>query len=197
LHHSWAKELLSEAEAPFVRTQVILASLDHHSGFNLKEIVAEGIGEEEIQWVMSGGSFHLRSTYDACYESHPLPPPDRRPFLVGITRAEALARESSSLSPLFIYRPPSFLFHLGEQELLRQALVGETDDGLAEKLHISLSAVKKRWNAIYERVGAREPELLPNDDNNQKRGLQKRHLLLSYLRHHPEELRPFEPRLSC
>lgn len=193
LHHSWAEEILSTAEAPLVRTQVILASLDHHSGYNLKEIVAECIGDEDREWVLSGGSFHLRSIYDSYYERQPLPPPNQRPFLVGLTRAEATARESSTLSPLFVYTPPRFFFRAGEQKLLKQALVGETDADLASTLHISLSTVKKRWGAIYERVAAQEPELLPNDwdEDRQIRGAQKRHFLLRYLRHHPEELRPF------
>jgi DNA-binding NarL/FixJ family response regulator len=194
LHHSWAKEIVSADEASFVRIQVVLASLDYHSGYNLKEIIAEGIGEEEMRWVMSGGSFHLRSMYESYYESHPLPPSHQRPHLVGLTRAEALVRESSSLSPLFVYTPPRFFFRAGEQELLKQALLGETDDDLAVTLNISRSAVKKRWNAIYDRVAAQDADLLPNafDSNHNRRGAQKRHLLLRYLRHHPEELRPAE-----
>lgn len=56
--------------------------------------------------------------------------------------------------------------------------------------------MKKRWNAIYDRVATKDAELLPNalDDNRLKRGAQKRHILLRYLRHHPEELHPNVPR---
>ena len=87
-----------------------------------------------------------------------------------------LPGESSGLSPLFVYSPPRFFFRAGEQEVLKQALLGETDDDLASTLNISRSAVKKRWSAIYERVAAQDAELLPSafDDNSLKRGAQKK-----------------------
>lgn len=196
LHHTIVTELLSVEEFHHVRVQNIRAFLDLHSGYNIKEIIAEAISEDERKWTLIGlgGSYLLRSEYDSFYASQQLPPAHPRPWLLGLARAEALVYQAALLSPLLVYTPPRFFFREGEQELLKRALLGEIDDDIASSLHVSLSTVKKRWSAIYERVAEQEPELLPSvfDDNSQKRGAQKRHLLLRYLRHHPEELRPIE-----
>jgi hypothetical protein len=62
-------------------------------------------------------------------------------------------------------------------------------------LDISTSAVKKCWQSIYTRVGLRLPPLLPEGSENRSgRGTEKKRRLLSYVRSHPEELRPLLPR---
>lgn len=79
-----------------------------------------------------------------------------------------------------------------EQRLLLAALRGGTNEELAADLGVSLSAVKKTWILIYERSSAyvhgfsseREP------DGTTERVKEKKQRLLSYLREHPEELRP-------
>lgn len=126
------------------------------------------------------------------------PPPDEaRPFLLGLTRAEALAQAGSHSSHLFNHAPPRFDFTARQQELLRAALPGDTDEALAPGLHVSVSAVKKRWIAIYQHVGAIAPEWLEREERNtadglalarETRGTEKRRRLLNYLRAHPEEL---------
>jgi hypothetical protein len=73
-----------------------------------------------------------------------------------------------------------------------------TDEGLARELNLKLTAVKRRWLTLFERIADVHPDLLPpdvrlpeNGDNHiGKRGPQKRHHLLAYVREHPEELRP-------
>lgn len=191
LHHSWSQAKLNERQTAFVRMQIVQSFVEYHHGYNLKEIISEVIGKAEIEWIINGSSFRLRDTYEIYYKTHPLPPPELRSYLIGITRAESYTADSV-LAPLFIYSPPRFFFRRGEQELLQQALSGKTDEELVNGLGISLSAVKKRWNSIYHRVAGQDAELLPDPPENkgQKRGAQKKHLLLNYLRRHPEELRP-------
>lgn len=191
LHHSWAAEHLTQAEVPFVRAQIVQSFLEYHMGYNLREIISEVIGEAEYKWVLAGGAFRLRSCYETFYESHPLPPPELRPCLIGLIRAEAFAGDTT-LSSLFFYTKPRFYFTSAEQELLEQFLLGKTDEELAAILNVSVSAVKKRWASIYQKAAKTNVDLLPVADfaGRQKRGAQKRHLLLGYLRHHPEELRP-------
>jgi hypothetical protein len=79
------------------------------------------------------------------------------------------------------------------------ALDGGTDKELADELGISLSAVKKTWRMIYDRVAACQPELIPSNSQadawTQDRGKQKKQRLLAYLREHPEELRPVSRKL--
>jgi predicted DNA-binding transcriptional regulator AlpA len=47
--------------------------------------------------------------------------------------------------------------------------------------------------AIYDAMAAKMPNLFPSPHraNGKLRGPQKRHLVVSYLRRHPEELRPY------
>src|SRR5215475_13015188 len=88
-------------------------------------------------------------------------------------------------------------FSPGEQRLLLTALLGGTDEDLADELGISLSAVKKAWLSIYERVSIYDPKLVPspapNEEGIPERGKMKKHRLLAYLHDHPEELRPAAP----
>jgi len=78
--------------------------------------------------------------------------------------------------------------------LLLAGLRGGTDEELADELGISLSAVKKAWQSIYERVSACDPELVPaahpTESGAYERGKMKKQRLIAYLRDHPEELRP-------
>ena len=77
-------------------------------------------------------------------------------------------------------------------ELLEVALRGSTDEETCQVLGMKLSAIKKRWAALFHHIAKIKPELLPgtDDGDRQTRGPQKRHRLLAYLREHPEELRP-------
>ena len=88
----------------------------------------------------------------------------------------------------------SFLeIHLGYR--FNQLLFEATDAAeLALALGISLPAVKKRWLALYDRIGRLEPGLLADaaaDADKATRGPQKRHRVLAHLRQHPEELKPW------
>src|SRR2546429_6039975 len=58
-----------------------------------------------------------------------------------------------------VYQAPRFGFSASEQRLLLKAFLGGTDEDLADELGVSLSAVKKAWQSIYERVSACDPEL--------------------------------------
>ena len=94
------------------------------------------------------------------------------------------------------YPTPRFAFTDAERILLRTALDGTTDDGLALALGIPLSAVKQRWVRLFSRVLH-----LPGVDfstgigasERRTRRAQRRHVLLRYLRSHPEELAEYKP----
>jgi len=66
---------------------------------------------------------------------------------------------------------------------------------LQRALGVSLSAVKKTWAAIFDKVS----DVFPNVGDDVRdvtasgaitRGAQKRHRLLTYLHNHPEEIKP-------
>jgi DNA-binding CsgD family transcriptional regulator len=116
--------------------------------------------------------------------------------LFGLTRKEALSNYGCLAAALFAYIPPYILFSKQSQEILHCALDGQTDEQMAAHLDISLSAVQKRWMAVYDRVDKRSPELLYHEGMEKPiRGAEKRRHLLNYLRVHPEELRPINRKL--
>ena len=59
-----------------------------------------------------------------------------------------------------------------------------------------LSAVKKAWSSVYDRVADHLPDSILAVETEEERppgdrGKQKKQRLLVYLREHPEELRPY------
>lgn len=166
------------------------------SGYRLKQFLGDSIGDEEVGWMLGAGA-RIRRDYSRYFKKRgvPIPESSERPWLVGLTREEAFANPGSQLASLFVYSPPRFHFSHSEQALLQHALLGETSDDLARSLFVSRSTVKKRWQAIYEKVADVDRELLPHLLTNglvaTLRGAEHRRHLLHYLRQHPEELRPY------
>jgi len=170
-----------------------------HQGYNLREILIEFYSEPLVQFCRAAG-FLLRSDYQDFYlkQGLPLPSDEQHPRLLGLTREEAAANPGVNIAKLFPYHVPRFFFSYGEQKVLLQALLGRNDEEIAASLDVALSTVKKRWAAIYDCVAGQLPEMLPEaalpSGLLQKRGHEKRRQFLTYLRQHPEELRPALPR---
>ena len=187
----------SGVEYHAVSRMLMAAFFEAHRGYRVKELLAERYGDVHHD-IYLGGGFERRTDYAAFYarQGRTPPPASERPCLFGLTRAEAFASPGRAIAMLFLYTPPRFFFRDSEQELLRLALGGETDEELARSLSVSLWAVKKRWQTAYRRVAEAAPDLLPGTDAalpEQKRGTEKRRRLLEHLRRHPEELRPVTP----
>ena len=104
-----------------------------------------------------------------------------------------LRREFAKASPYlrrsgFFFPPePRFEFSLGEQRVLELSMLDMPDDKIAGSLHLSMDAIKKRWRSIYAKVDSADPGLLADSDS----GADRRRSLLSYLRMHLEEIRPY------
>jgi DNA-binding NarL/FixJ family response regulator len=110
-------------------------------------------------------------------------------WIGSITKADAEANWALVVASVFQYRPPRLELAQSHREILRPALEGMTDEEIAATLFLSLSAVKKRWSAIYDHVSAKGVAAgLPPCEG--KRGPERRRVLLEYLRWHPEELNP-------
>ena len=160
------------------------------AGYRCKELLQEFYDDFTCSWA-TGAGFRLRSEYGwhgASIDN------SVRPRLYGVTAEEAAVSAGTLASTIFSYQPPRFFFRPNEQDLLVEALVGETDETLAKSLGLALVTVRKRWDGIYERVADALPEILQPSRplENGARGGEKKRLLLSYLRQHPEELRPCE-----
>ena len=169
--------------------------LDDHRGFLFKEIVIQGESPVHLEALgHTGGLLLGRDGRYGDFEGIGAQQLVREPHIVGITREMALQQFGSWISSLFRYQPPRFGFTRREQRLLLSALLGGTDEELSCLLNTSLSAVKKTWRSVYDRVAARLPDLIPSnsqpDGDVSKRGRDKKQRLIAYLREHPEELRP-------
>ncbi len=177
---------MSEAEARSLMALGPETFLRVHGGFQIKQVVIEPPEELSKQFMLSSG-----------FVERAFPPSGKqRPSLVGLSRVEAKADLGTYAARIFVFQPPRIIFSEREQELLACALDGCTDEESAEVLSLSLATVKTRWKQIYQRVTLADPTLLPENDicpgqSQVRRGSEKRRHLVSYLRLHPEELRPY------
>jgi DNA-binding NarL/FixJ family response regulator len=196
---TWAGALHADyLQSVDANTAMFAAFVAEHRGFLLKEVVAQGRSVEAMEGAIRSGGLYFSPDHRCYVDSleKPLHEVVAEPHLFGLTRELAMARFGTWIGSLFTYRPPQFGFRPSEQRLMLAALEGGTDEELADKLDISLSAVKKAWSSIYERVAARNSGLIPDQlpaESTSERGKEKKQRLLAYLREHPEELRPAAP----
>jgi len=171
--------------------------VEQHRGFLVKEILTQSQTAEVMDGQLRSGGFLLDERGDYMAVVHgSLNEIASRPHIVGLSRDMAFRNWGTWMSRLFIYHAPRFGFRPSGQRLLLKALRGGTDEDLADELCISLSAVKKAWLLIYERVSECDPELVQYrcwEEGNSGRGKTKKQRLLAYLREHMEELRPTAP----
>lgn len=182
---------------PEVVTKVFSAFLEQHRGFLIKELISHGNSIERLEAILRTGGRLLNEHGEYVDQlQKPLREIFELPHYAGLTREVALSRLGSWVGVLFMHEPARFGFRPSEQRLLLTALGGGTDSELSDELGISLSAVKKTWLLIYDRVSSHLPGFSSNHDHLEgetERGKEKRRRLLAYLREHPEELRPASP----
>ena len=194
LHYCEAPQLQPELYR-LLRYRVMQSFLETHRGYRVKEVIQELWDEIDPAFLLNGWG-KVRSDYASYFTDRgdPIPPPGRRPYLIGFTHEEALINPGDLIAPVFTFTPAQFPFSRTEKRLLRHALLGLTDPELAGGLGIALPTVKSHWRAIYDRVARIVPELLPEVhpaiEGSAIRGQEKRRRLLEYLRRHPEELCP-------
>jgi hypothetical protein len=189
-----------------IQGHVMIAFIEEHSGFLLKELISSQIeSTERLQWTIQTGAQVWNPAAGRYEKSFKQTPEEivRKPHLVGVTRNMELERDekwtTSWVGTLFDYHSPMCGFSPSEQRMLLMALGGGTDDELSEELDVSIPTVKKMWLSVYRRVDQNLPEVNPNHpqlevDMTQRGKEKKRHLLI-YLRKHPEELRPVSQKL--
>lgn len=185
----WDNARLSAEDISWVKRKLIEAFFFTHAGFRIKEVLQEIYTVEDLESLSV--NLQLISDYSNRWTKPATLAPECRPFLIGVTRETC--REGSQISPLFFYQPPRFGFRPGEQDILRLALMDKSDEQIAAELAVSPATVHKRWQSIHETVASCAPGWFPHplEETPRVRGTEKRRSLLSYLRSHPEELRPF------
>jgi DNA-binding CsgD family transcriptional regulator len=189
-----------ESDSELHRT-MMEAFIALHRGYFWKELIAnQPESFERAEFLLStGGQIWNASTgkYESRMGSDEI---DfiNQPRVIGTARNENGRAHWSGrwVGRLFDYQPPIFGFTHAEKRLLSSATSGLTDGEIASALDVSLSTVKKSWLSIYGRVSAQTPDLFARSEDpsltNGKRGPEKRRCLLTYLRDHPEELRPLQ-----
>jgi hypothetical protein len=194
-------------EDPEIPRTVMDVFIEDHRGFRLKELLSSQIeSAERLQWTLGSGSLLWDPVRGRYLESANDEPRSivQTPHLLGVTRDIECARRpwnASWVGALFDYQPPRCGFSRREQRLLTCALGGDsaTDEQLAAALGVSIPTIKKMWSSVYGRVADHKPEIMPvssrHETGKSERGKEKRRRLLTYLREHPEELRPVSRRL--
>lgn len=187
---------------PELHRKVISAFLEHHCGYFWKEIISSQMESvERLNWTLDTGGLlwdPIKGRYVHSMEKAPHEIV-KEAHIIGVTREAERSRPGSWVGAIFDYHRPQMGFSQGEQRLLICALSGGTDGELSARLRTSLSTIKNTWRSIYNRAASSLPELFPEapqmDAQISMRGKEKRRRLLTYLREHPEELRPVSRRL--
>lgn len=164
-------------------------------GYRLKEIIGQTTVPEELLAALHSGGLLLGPDglplKDAPHSPEKVA---SKPHVLSMSRDLLPQYLGTWTSLMFTYQEPLLGFARSEQRLLDAALLGVTDEELATELKISLSAVKKTWRSIYTRVSRSSTGILPGTletrTDSSDRGKGKKHRILTYVREHPEELRP-------
>jgi DNA-binding CsgD family transcriptional regulator len=180
-----------------IHGQVMSTFIEDHAGYLLKEIISSQIESvERLRWALGAGTGlwnPLAGRYEKSF-TMPLEYIVEKPHLLGATREMERTDPWNRIGSLFDYRPPRCGFSRSERRMLLTALQGGTDEELSRELNISVPTVKKTWISVYRRIDDRLPDLNPNRSEPEvemaRRGKEKKRHLLTYLRKHPEELRP-------
>lgn len=196
LDTSWKPGSLTAAQVDEVRVLLGRAYQELFAGYRFSRILWESVDERDAWHLRGQRSFRVVDQFEAFRRANPQAKlhPDRA--LMEAT-AETMRNDPHSIaSGLFqLDVSPQFAFRQGEQELLELALEGGDDHSIAVALFVTLPAIKRRWSKIFDRVGSIRPDICPLDGDG-RRGIQKRQRILTYVRSHPEELRPFDPKRS-
>jgi hypothetical protein len=190
LHLHYVEAPMSEESRTALDYRMRLAFVEDMRGYRVKAALIE-LWDEVPPYSIQGGPYPVVTDYAAYFErrGESLPPPGRRPFLLGMRRQEVLSDFGRGMAPAFVETPPRLDFTRAEQRMLRQAIFGYTDVELARRLGLAPPTIKNRWRSLYDRLGRVAPDLLESH-SDAARGPEKRRRLLEYLRRHPEELRP-------
>lgn len=191
LETSWKHGHLTAAQVDEVRILLAMSYQELHAGYRLSRILSELVDERDFWHLRGMRPFRIVDRFEAYRKANPDTTWNPERALSAVTFETIRGDPHSVAAGLFRHHPdPQFGFARGEQELLEAALGGMDDTAAAKALFVSLPAIKRRWAMIFERVAAVRPDLSPADGNG-TRGIQKRQRILTFVRSHPEELRPF------
>lgn len=187
----WEGDVYHIEPAPNLRAVLVSAYADRHGGNRLRLLLGE-VGGPALLDLTTRSGCRIFNDYEAWANEHGMLDAPKRPYLMGVSREDALKIENQWLTRMFTYFPPVFHFTELQRQILVLAREGHTDAEIGDQLGVSADAVKKRWGGIYDRVAETFPKLLPESPLG-GRGAEKRRALLAHLRERPEELRAHAP----
>lgn len=192
LDTSWDNTLLNATQRDEVRVLLGRAYQELHAGYRFSRILSELVDELDLWHVRGQRSLEVIDRFESYRRANPDTTWNSERALIAVTVESMRDDPHSVAAELFQHhRQPQFAFTRGEQQLLEAALEGADDASATKSLFVTLPAIKRRWESIFDRVAAVRPDLCPRDGDG-TRGIQKRQRILSYVRNHPEELRPFD-----
>lgn len=181
MYGTWRDDILDASQLAEVQALLGTSFVENFAGYRFGRVLKEAVGQARIDLALATGTYRLVAEFSEAESALFVVSPD-----------SARVAPYSMAARMYRYRTPVLRLTPAEQALLTAALDGETDAGLSANLGISIEAVKKRWISIYARVEKSKPEILSTtSQDNVRRGPQKRHRVVAYIRSHPEELRPY------
>jgi hypothetical protein len=178
---TWRDAILSQQERQEARTNLASSFVQKHAGYRIRRVFVEAAEQPERDFAGQSIEFRLLAEF---------PESGRTLFLM--TEESVQGIHGSLGNILFKRYKPVLRLRDSDQQLLLAAMGGATDLELVSEIGVTLSAVKARWRATFARIAETIPELIPDLDDHEGRGMQKRHRVLDYVRNHPEELRPYD-----
>jgi hypothetical protein len=192
LDTSWKNGPLTAAQVDEVRVLLGRAYQELFAGYRFSRILSEMVDELDLWHVRGHRYFRVVDRFEDFRRANPQTKWNAERLLLEATFDSMHDDPHSVAAGLFRHHvPPQFAFTRGEQELLELALEGADDLSAAKSLFVTLPAIKRRWSNIFARISSIRPDLCPLDGDG-TRGVQKRQRILTHVRSHPEELRPFD-----
>jgi hypothetical protein len=178
---TWRDEILSQQERQEARVNLASGFVQKHSGYRIRRVFTEVAAQPERDFVEQSIEYRLLGAF-----------PESRRALFLMTEESVQGIHGSLGNLLFKRYKPVLHLRESDQQLLLAAMGGATDLELVSQIGVTLSGVKARWRSAFARIAETMPELIPDLNDHQGRGMQKRHRVLDYVRNHLEELRPYD-----
>jgi DNA-binding CsgD family transcriptional regulator len=191
----WSKSVEDQNELIELKVTLMEAFFYAHKGYKIRNCVQEIYSESEMIRAQNIGAKLRHENYGANNKEITT---ELRPYLVGMNRQEAV--EGTYLHPIFLFNPPKFYFSHAQREVLKLAILDMSDEEIASQLSLGEATIKKRWRSIFTRASLSKHVMwMPlsktseNVERGSGRGNEKRRHIITYVRSHMEELRPYQP----
>jgi hypothetical protein len=186
---SW-DDILTPLERDDVRIMLATAYVEIYAGFHIARIISELVDSRDALHAKDLPGLTIVDRFEKFYAENPDTRWNSERVLATVESARTRPG-SIAAGVMHQHQFPRLGLTQGEKDLLEAATDGLDDLAASSELSVTLAAIKKRWGSIFERVADKMPNLCPSDSSD-TRGIQKRTRILTYVRQHPEEMRPFD-----